>query len=63
MKFWRKLIPYQGLAIEKFGGLNLVAPAAGLNRDGLMVAPDRETGKVTKKMSLANFRSVIDINP
>ena len=50
------------LAIEKFGCLNLVAPAAGIIRDGLMVAPDRETGKVTKKMSLANFQSVLDIN-
>jgi 3-oxoacyl-[acyl-carrier protein] reductase len=50
------------LAIEKFGCLNLVAPAAGIIRDGLMVAPDRETGKVTKKMSLANFQAVININ-
>jgi 3-oxoacyl-[acyl-carrier protein] reductase len=50
------------LAIEKFGCLNLVAPAAGIIRDGLTVAPDRETGKVTKKMPLANFQAVIDIN-
>ncbi|MBM4286601.1 MAG: SDR family NAD(P)-dependent oxidoreductase [Deltaproteobacteria bacterium] len=50
------------LAIEKFGCLNLVAPAAGIIRDGLMVAPDKETGKVTKKMSLGNFQAVIDIN-
>ena len=50
------------LAMEKFGRINLVAPAAGIIRDGLMVAPDRETGKVTKKMSLANFQAVIDIN-
>ncbi len=50
------------LAIEKFGAINLVAPAAGIIRDGLLVAPDRETGKVTKKMSLANFQAVIDIN-
>jgi 3-oxoacyl-[acyl-carrier protein] reductase len=27
-----------------------------------MVAPDRETGKVTKKMLLADFKAVIDIN-
>ena len=50
------------LAIEKFGCLNLVAPCAGIIRDGLLVAPDRETGKVTKKMALANFQAVIDIN-
>jgi 3-oxoacyl-[acyl-carrier protein] reductase len=50
------------LAIEKFGSLNLVAPCAGIIRDGLLVAPDRETGKVTKKMSLGNFQAVVDIN-
>src|SRR4030042_3081709 len=50
------------LAIEKFGRINLVAPCAGIIRDGLMVATDRETGKVTKKMSLANFQAVLDIN-
>jgi 3-oxoacyl-[acyl-carrier protein] reductase len=50
------------LAMEKFGGINLVAPAAGIIRDGLLLAPDRETGKVTKKMSLANFQAVLNIN-
>ena len=50
------------LAIEKFGRINLVAPCAGIIRDGLMVAMDRETGKVAKKMPLANFQAVIDIN-
>ena len=50
------------LAIEKYGGINLVAPFAGIIRDGLMVAPDKETGKVTKKMSLDQFQSVININ-
>jgi len=30
--------------------------------DGLMVSPDRETGKVTQKMSLDQFQKVIDIN-
>ena len=49
-------------AIEKFGGINLVAPFAGIIKDGLMVAPDRETGKVTRKMLLADFKAVIDIN-
>jgi 3-oxoacyl-[acyl-carrier protein] reductase len=50
------------LAINTFGRLNLVAPAAGIIRDGLLVAPDRETGKVTKKMALDQFQSVININ-
>jgi 3-oxoacyl-[acyl-carrier protein] reductase len=49
-------------AIEKFGQINLVAPFAGIIKDGLMVAPDRESGKVTKKMLLADFKAVIDIN-
>ena len=49
-------------AIEKFGRINLVAPFAGIIMDALMVSPDRETGKVTKKMSLAQFQKVVDIN-
>lgn len=49
-------------AIEKFGQINLVAPFAGIIRDGLMVSPDRESGKVTRKMSLADFQLVVDIN-
>ncbi len=49
-------------AIEKFGQINLVAPCAGIIKDGMMVAPDRNTGKVTRKMSLGDFSKVIDIN-
>jgi 3-oxoacyl-[acyl-carrier protein] reductase len=49
-------------AIEAFGQINLVAPFAGIIKDGLMLSPDKETGKVTKKMALDQFRSVIDIN-
>ena len=49
-------------AIEKFGQINLVAPFAGIIKDGLMVSPDRETGKVSRKMSLENFEAVININ-
>lgn len=49
-------------AIEKFGKINLVAPFAGIIKDGLMISPDKETGKITRKMSLADFQSVIDIN-
>lgn len=49
-------------AIEKFGQINLVAPFAGIIKDGLMVSPDRDTGKVEKKMSLGDFQIVIDIN-
>ncbi len=49
-------------AIDVFGKINLVAPFAGIIMDGLMLSTDRETGKVTKKMSLGQFQKVIDIN-
>jgi 3-oxoacyl-[acyl-carrier protein] reductase len=49
-------------AIAAFGAINLVAPCAGIIRDGLFLAPDRETGQVAKKMSLKNFQAVVDIN-
>lgn len=49
-------------AIETYGKINLVAPFAGIIMDGLMVSPDRETGKVTNKMSLNQFQKVVDIN-
>lgn len=42
-------------AIESFGKINLVAPFAGIIKDGMMVSPDRETGKITSKMSLEAF--------
>jgi len=50
------------LAIERYGGIHLVLPAAGIIQDGLLLSTDRETGKVTKKMSLRQFQSVLDIN-
>jgi 3-oxoacyl-[acyl-carrier protein] reductase len=49
-------------AIEKFGQINLVAPFAGIIKDGLMLSTDRKTGKVKRKMSLEQFQTVIDIN-
>ncbi len=49
-------------AVERFGAINLVAPFAGIIRDGLLVSPDRETGRVTHKMSLADFQQVLDVN-
>jgi 3-oxoacyl-[acyl-carrier protein] reductase len=49
-------------AVEKFGAINLVLPAAGIIKDGFMVSIDRDTGKVTGKMSLERFQSVIDVN-
>lgn len=49
-------------AMEKMGQINLVAPFAGIIKDAMLVSPDRETGKVTRKMSLEDFQKVIDIN-
>ena len=49
-------------AIEQFGRINLVAPFAGIIKDGLLVKPDRETGRVSAKMSLEQFQSVVQVN-
>ncbi len=49
-------------AIERFGKINLVVPSAGIIKDGLMLSTSRETGKVNRKMSLDQFKLVIDIN-
>ena len=50
------------LAIETFGQINLVAPFAGIIKDGLLLRPSKETGKVEKKMPLDDFKKVVDIN-
>ena len=50
------------LAIDKFGAINLIAPFAGIIKDGLFINTDKETGEVKSKMSLEDFQSVIDIN-
>jgi len=50
------------LAIDRFGAINLVVPCAGIIKDGLFLAPDRETGKITGKMTLDQFQSVLNIN-
>ncbi|WP_338605359.1 SDR family NAD(P)-dependent oxidoreductase [Desulfoferula mesophila] len=49
-------------AIEAFGAINLVAPFAGIIKDGLFLSPDRESGKVARKMPLEQFESVIKVN-
>jgi 3-oxoacyl-[acyl-carrier protein] reductase len=49
-------------AIETYGRINLVAPFAGIIKDGLLLTTSRETGKVVKKMSLEQFQKVVDIN-
>jgi 3-oxoacyl-[acyl-carrier protein] reductase len=49
-------------AIDRFGKINLVAPFAGIIKDAMMVSTDKETGKVNRKMTLDQFKAVIDIN-
>jgi len=49
-------------AIDQYGQINLIAPFAGVTNDGLMLSRDRNTGKVSAKMSYEQFRSVMDIN-
>ena len=49
-------------AMAAYGKINLVAPFAGIIKDGLMLSPDGQTGQVTAKMSLEQFRQVIDVN-
>lgn len=49
-------------AIERFGQINLVAPFAGITKDGMMLSTSRETGQVNRKMSLGDFQMVVDIN-
>lgn len=51
-----------GFAMERFGGIHMVVPCAGIIRDGLMVSVDRETGKVNGKMGLEQFSKVVDVN-
>lgn len=50
------------LAVERFGAINLIVPCAGITKDNLMCSIDRDTGKVTGKMSLEQFQSVINVN-
>ncbi|MCF8040843.1 MAG: SDR family oxidoreductase [Desulfarculaceae bacterium] len=49
-------------AIEAFGAINLVAPFAGIIKDGLFLAPDREGNQVLRKMPLEQFESVVKVN-
>lgn len=48
--------------VEAFGKLNVAVACAGIIRDGTMLALDKETGKVSKKMGLDKWQPVIDVN-
>jgi 3-oxoacyl-[acyl-carrier protein] reductase len=49
-------------AIETFGALNIVCANAGIIRDGLMLTPDPQTGKIRRVMSSDEFRAVMEVN-
>lgn len=48
--------------VADFGTLNGLVNNAGITRDGLFLKVDRETGKVTRKMSLDQWQLVMDVN-
>ncbi len=45
-----------------FGGLDVAVLNAGILRDGLLVKVDKATGKVSRRMSLDQWQSVMDVN-
>jgi 3-oxoacyl-[acyl-carrier protein] reductase len=49
-------------AIEAFGRINITISCAGIIRDGTMLALDKETGKVSRKMGLDKWQPVIETN-
>ena len=49
-------------AIDAFGKVNIVVSCAGIIRDGTMLALDKETGKVSRKMGLDKWAPVIETN-
>ena len=48
--------------VSAFGQLNIAVTCAGIIRDGTMLALDKETGKVSRKMGLDKWQPVIDTN-
>ena len=48
--------------LEAFGRLNVAIACAGIIRDGTLLTPDKDTGKVAKKLSLDKWQQVIDID-
>lgn len=50
------------LAINTFGQLNICVASAGIIKDGLMINPDKETGKIKRAMTTDQFRAVIEVN-
>jgi 3-oxoacyl-[acyl-carrier protein] reductase len=49
-------------AVDAFGKVNIVVACAGIIRDGTMLNIDKDTGKVSRKMTLDKWQAVIDVN-
>ena len=49
-------------ALAAFGQLNIAVSCAGIIHDGNMLNLDKKTGKVSRKMALEKWRSVVDVN-
>jgi 3-oxoacyl-[acyl-carrier protein] reductase len=49
-------------ALTAFGKLNIVVSCAGIIHDGTMLSLDKTTGKVSRKMGLEKWKSVVDVN-
>jgi len=51
-----------GQIVDQTGRLDVAVLNAGLLKDGLLVKADKESGKVVKKMPLAQWQMIIDVN-
>jgi 3-oxoacyl-[acyl-carrier protein] reductase len=49
-------------ALDTYGRLDVAILNAGILRDGLLIRVDKATGKVSGKMSLEQWQTVIDVN-
>lgn len=48
--------------VEAFGQLNIAVANAGIIRDGTLLNLDKETGKVSKKLTLDKWQQVLDVD-
>jgi 3-oxoacyl-[acyl-carrier protein] reductase len=48
--------------LEAFGQLNIAVTCAGVIRDGTLLNIDKQTGKVSRKLSLDKWQTVLDVN-
>ncbi len=53
---------FMDFAVTEMGSINIVLACAGIVRDSFFVSPDRETGKVKKFMTTAQWQEVLDVN-